>query len=356
MGFQEGYDDVRRYKLDQVENNRTTLVLHPNGPAEEIQSQPSRRMRSFLHSVKDTEEGDSVLPIDGPKHWVSLKWRDVKVGDIIKLNRDDPVPADMILLYSDGVNGVAYIETMALDGETNLKSKQAPPNLSKRCNSVEEIACCRAKFVVEDPNLDLYNFDGRVNAGDETLPLTINEIIFRGSTVRNTTTVIGMVINTGEECKIRMNANKNPRIKAPAIQFVTNKIVVMLVVFVVILALFCTIAYQIWSRQTESKAFYLKDAHVNFAQIIVGFIILYNTLIPLSLYVSLEIIKVGQLILMADVEMYDPVSDTPMTCNVSTLVSCNSYRRVSTDRLSRQLLFWKTWARLTTSSQIRPEH
>lgn len=94
----------------------------------------------------------------------------------------------------------------------------------------------------------------------------------------------------------------------------------MLVVFVLILALFCTIAYQIWSDNTEDHAWYLEGAHVNFAQIIIGFIILYNTLIPLSLYVSLEIIKVGQLILMNDIEMYDPVSDTPMTCNTTTIL------------------------------------
>ncbi|CZR57136.1 related to P-type ATPase [Phialocephala subalpina] len=316
----EGYDDVRRYKLDQVENNRTTLVLHAYRPAGETQDAKSRSLKSILSSSKSSEASELVLPIDGPKHWASLKWRDVKVGDIIKLNRDDPVPADMVILHSDGPNGIAYIETMALDGETNLKSKQAPPNLAKRCRSVEEIASCRAKIVVEDPNIDLYNFDGRVTIGEETLPLTTNEIIFRGSTLRNTSTCVGMIINTGEECKIRMNANKNPRIKAPAIQLITNKIVIMLVVFVVLLALFCTIAYQIWSRQTESKAFYLKGAHVNFTQIIIGFIILYNTLIPLSLYVSLEIIKVGQLILMADVEMYDPVSDTPMTCNTTTIL------------------------------------
>ncbi|KUJ21927.1 phospholipid-translocating P-type ATPase [Mollisia scopiformis] len=317
----EGYDDVRRYKLDKVENNRTTTVLHAYKPVGEVRKkEPLRGLKSLVPSSKSSEESELVMPVDGPKHWASLKWRDVKVGDIIKLSRDDPVPADMVLIHSDGANGIAYIETMALDGETNLKSKQAPPNLAKHCRSVEEIAACRATVVVEDPNIDLYNFDGKVTVGDETLPLTTNEVIFRGSTLRNTSTAIGMVINTGEECKIRMNANKNPRIKAPAIQFITNKIVVMLVVFVVLLALFCTIAYQIWARQTESKAFYLKGAHVNFTQIIIGFIILYNTLIPLSLYVSLEIIKVGQLILMADVEMYDPVSDTPMTCNTTTIL------------------------------------
>ncbi|KAH7419115.1 putative phospholipid-transporting ATPase [Cadophora sp. MPI-SDFR-AT-0126] len=321
----EGYDDYRRYKLDKVENNRETLVLHSFRPAHVGGSKdlggklkamvPSKgQTKSSSKEVSHTEDSDES------RHWTTLKWMDIKVGDIIKLRRDDPIPADVVLLHADGPNGIAYIETMALDGETNLKSKQAPPPLAKRCATEEAIAACRAHIVVEDPNIDLYNFDGRVTVDGETLPLTTNEVIFRGSTLRNTSTAIGMVINTGEDCKIRMNANKNPRTKAPAIQFVTNKIVIMLVVFVVILALFCTIAYQIWSNQTESKAWYLEGLHVNFAQIIIGFIILYNTLIPLSLYVSLEIIKVGQLVLMSDVEMYDPVSDTPMTCNTTTIL------------------------------------
>jgi phospholipid-translocating ATPase len=308
----EGYDDLRRYKLDQVENNRETKVLH----AYQSVGLESRAASGGRLSGEE----DTSLPVEGPKHWASVKWRDIQVGDIVKLKRDDNVPADMVLLYSDGTNGIAYIETMALDGETNLKSKQAAPTLAKRCTSEDDIASCCALVVVEDPNIDLYNFDGRVTVDEETLPLTTSETILRGSTLRNTSTAIGMVINTGEECKIRMNANKSPRIKSPAMQVISNKIVVLLVVFVVLLSLFCTIAYQIWSENVEEKTWYLAHAHVPFAQIIIGFIILYNTLIPLSLYVSLEIIKVGQLILMSDVEMYDTVSDTPMVCNTTTIL------------------------------------
>jgi phospholipid-translocating ATPase len=312
----EGYDDVRRYRLDQVENNRETKVLHAyQSSVQEVDlgSETARRGRP-------SREGSIAFPIEGSKHWASVKWRDIQVGDIIMLKRDDNVPADLVLLYSDGTNGIAYIETMALDGETSLKSKQASPSLTKRCTSEDDIAACRALVVVEDPNLDLYNFDGRVTIDGETLPLTTNEIVLRGSTLRNTSTAVGIVINTGEECKIRMNANKSPRIKSPAMQVISNKIVVLLVVFVLILALFCTIAYQIWSENVEEKSWYLAHGHVPFSQIIIGFIILYNTLIPLSLYVSLEIIKVGQLILMSDVEMYDPVSNTPMVCNTTTIL------------------------------------
>lgn len=328
----EGWDDVRRYKLDQAENNRETLVLNThqhfpgrNSSAASDNPQGGGRLQNILPSKaksgeKWSKDSPTVSRAEESRLWSTLRWRDVKVGNIIKLRRDEAVPADILLLHADGPNGIAYIETMALDGETNLKIKQAPTSLAKSCNTEDGLLACRAQVVVEDPNIDLYNFDGRVTVNGETLPLTTNEIVFRGSTLRNTSNVIGMVINTGEECKIRMNANKSPRIKTPAMQAISNKIVVMLVVFVLILSLFCTIAYQIWAANVEGDSWYIEDAHVKFSYIIVGFIILFNTLIPLSLYVSLEIIKVGLLLLMKDADMYDPVSDTPMVCNTTTIL------------------------------------
>lgn len=325
----EGWDDVRRYRLDQVENNKETLVMRHYKPGIPVQPEPTgirRKLKDLSLSKKElttttsTDDGNVSLFGDAKMHWAITKWSDVKVGDIIKLRRDDDVPADIVLLRVDGPNNVAYIETMALDGETNLKTKQAPTPLAKRCGTSEDVAACRAQVVTEDPNLDLYNFDGRVTIAGETLPLTTNEIVFRGSTLRNTASIFGMVINTGEDCKIRMNANKSPRIKSPAMQVISNKIVVMVVIFVIVLALFCSIGYQIWSENVEENSFYLDGAHYSFGFTLVAFIILYNTLVPLSLYVSLEIIKVGQLLLMNDIEMYDPVSDTPIVCNTTTIL------------------------------------
>lgn len=93
----------------------------------------------------------------------------------------------------------------------------------------------------------------------------------------------------------------------------------MLVVFVVVLAIFNTVAYQIWQETTEEKAWYLADASVAFFPILVSFIILFNTMIPLSLYVSLEIVKLFQMLLMNDVDMYDEDSNTPMEARTSTI-------------------------------------
>ena len=299
----EGYDDLRRYRLDKEENNRSTSVLHAYKPvSSDTAPAPASRADSF-----------------GPLHWAKTKWKDLQVGDIVKLERDEPAPADLVLLSAKGENGAAYVETMALDGETNLKSKFPASSLAKACDTEDNMARSRAHVVVEDPNLDLYNFEGRVTIAGETSPLTNGEVIYRGSILRNTPEAIGLTIYSGEECKIRMNASKNPRTKAPSLQFLVNRIVVFIVIFVVLLSLYNSAAYEIWAEQYEEHAWYLNRASVGFGQIIVSFIIMFNTMIPLSLYVSLEIIKVVQMLLLNDIDMYDEASNTPMEARTSTI-------------------------------------
>ncbi|KAK4541025.1 hypothetical protein LTR36_008394 [Oleoguttula mirabilis] len=304
----EGYEDVRRYRLDKAENNHETRVLRVHRPV-------AGDTKDDAANQGKPEYGEP----EGPNNWVSVKWHSLRVGDVVKLNRDDAAPADLVLLKSNGPNNVAYIETMALDGETNLKSKQPPAALVGAYSSMEAIAAGEAHFVVEDPNLDLYNFEGKVTTNGETAPLTNDAVIYRGSVLRNTPETIGMVVYSGEECKIRMNANKNPRIKAPSLQATVNKIVVIIVIFVIFLALFNTIAYQVWREAFEEKAWYLTSASVSFGPILTSFIIMFNTMVPLSLYVSLEIIKVAQMLLMADVDMYDEPSNTPFEARTSTI-------------------------------------
>ena len=296
----EGYDDIRRYRLDKVENNRSVSILHAYTP---------------------TTEGlqDTASVATGPKHWAQTKWKDIQVGDIVKLERNEAAPADLAILHAEGPNAIAYIDTMALDGETNLKTKQASPALAKKCKTAGDIAQCNAHFVVEDPNLDLYKFEGKVTVADERVPLTNNEILYRGSILRNTSEAICMVIYTGEECKIRMNATKNPRIKAPALQAVVNKIVVIIVIFVLALAIFNTVAYKVWQEAVEENAWYLISASVSFFPSLTSFIIMFNTMIPLSLYVSLEIVKLWQMYFLNDIDMYDEASNTPMEARTSTI-------------------------------------
>jgi phospholipid-translocating ATPase len=300
----EGYDDLRRYRLDKAENRREAQVL---------------RASPASVSKHGTDDGREATPTPDAMHWETIKWQDLNVGDIIKMERNDPAPADIALLHTSGENNVAFVETMALDGETNLKSKQTTGSMSKTIINQEHILVTDAEFVVEDPNPDLYNFEGRVTVGGKQAPLTLNEIVFRGSVLRNTPDAVGMVIYSGEECRIRMNANKNPRIKAPALQGLVNRIVILIVFFVLALSIFNAVAYRIW-RRNEDDMFFLSGASVAFFPSLTAFIIMFNTMIPLSLYVSLEIVKLAQMFFLhTDIDMYDPVSDTPCEPRTSTI-------------------------------------
>jgi phospholipid-translocating ATPase len=299
----EGYDDLRRYRLDREENERMALVLDDQA----IVNADSKEHRTTESSM-DLERG-----------WATKQWQEIMVGDVVLLHRDCPAPTDLIILHSDDTSGNAYVETKSLDGETNLKLKKPMAQLAERCQDIQAIANLKAVFVAEDPNADLYKFEGRITIGDVALPLTTGEVIYRGSILRNTSAAIGISIYTGEECKIRMNATKNPRIKAPTLQARVNKVVIFVAAFVFCLAISLTLAYQGWRHETEEHSWYLQQAGVSFGPILTSFIIMFNTMLPLSLYVSLEIIKVCQMYLMDDVDLYDLETDTPLGRHTSTI-------------------------------------
>ncbi|KAJ4855120.1 cation transport ATPase (P-type) domain-containing protein [Trichoderma breve] len=329
--FKEGYDDYRRHRLDKVENANFATIL-----GKEDKYTGKSRPAHFLdrYNPFHTKTTSEPLPVPDEEfqgvRWVPTRWADIKVGDVIRLARDEPVPADIALLYSDGENNLAYVDTMALDGETNLKSKQVCHAL-EGCDTIEGIAKCAAEFVAEDPNPDLFNFNGKVTVNEKAMPLTLNEIVYRGSVLRNTTCAIGIVLNTGEECKLRMNSNRHPKAKKPALERVVNRIVITLAFYVVILSVGVSMGYIRWQKSTERHSWYLNDASVPFHEIIIAFIIMFNNVIPLSLYVSLEIVKIGQLLLLnSDIDMYDEESDTPARCNTNTILeNLGQFRKIS---------------------------
>ncbi|KAG7122740.1 phospholipid-transporting ATPase DNF3 like protein [Verticillium longisporum] len=316
----EGYDDYRRYLLDKADNRSEVLVL-----GEDLRALHRVKNKTKKHGGKDGGDelpmhdmGESQVARDGD--WSLIQWQDVKVGDIVRLRRDENVPADIVLLHATNPHSVAYIETMALDGETNLKAKRALPVLTEQCGTSQGLKACDATVVSEDPNIDLYRYDGRVTMKEETMPLSLNNVVYRGSVVRNTTETIGLVVNTGEECKIRMNASKHVHAKAPRMQSVANRCIIWLVFVLLALSGGLTGGYYIWRDPQEDDSWFLGGRTLSFKEVFIAYIIMFNTLIPLSLYISLEIIKVIQFYLMGDVEMYDPVTNTPMVANTTTIL------------------------------------
>ena len=256
-------------------------------------------------------------------HIKKKEWKDLKVGEFVLLNSDDWVPADILLLSTDGENNEAFVETMALDGETNLKSKNPLPELAKRMTSATGLSMHSATTTLEDPNNDLYNFEGTVEIDGELYPLGSDNVVYRGSILRNTQSIVGIVIFTGEETKIRMNAIKNPRTKAPKLQGKINLIVLFMVFVVAAMAMFSYLGQHILKKNyvDNNRAWYLFQEDAGTAPTIMSFIIMYNTLIPLSLYVTTEIIKAMQSKLMEwDIDMYHIESDTPCESRTATIL------------------------------------
>ncbi|KAK8054699.1 phospholipid-translocating P-type ATPase [Apiospora phragmitis] len=326
----EGYDDYLRFKSDKIENQNEVKVLCPTTNAESRIEKESR-VADLLTKIRPKSKGArgadvAVAEADGSSQekltevWSKTQWQVLRVGDVICLEKDDNIPADIVLLQASGPDGVAYIETMALDGETNLKSKRACPLLAKRCATPDAIRTCGAVVVAEDPNADLYNFQGRVVVGDEAMPLTQNDIVYRGSTLRNTACAFGLVVNTGEECKIRINVHDYLHAKAPAMQKNLNSMVLFLVFVVVMISIGLTIGHIIWKHKYLNVSWYLHNVNPRVDEIIFAYIIMFSSLIPLSLLVSMEIIKAGQWYFMQDVEMYDEETDTPMEAHTTTIL------------------------------------
>ncbi|TGJ79357.1 hypothetical protein E0Z10_g9404 [Xylaria hypoxylon] len=322
----EGWDDYRRYLLDREDNLALVSVLELSGTLDPGSiAKPSRLLGRKFGEKQVQEEGgitatEPGLEQEHETRWARIKWRDIRVGDIVRLERNERVPADIVLLHANGVNSVAYIDTMALDGETNLKSKQPSTLIATRCDTTSKLKTLSGELVCEDPNADLYNFEGSITVDGEKMPLTTNEVVFRGSTIRNTNETIGVVINTGEECKIRMNANQNVRAKSPKINRFTNRIVISLVFILLAITAGLSGGYVIWQRQYERKNPFLSLAPVSAPAIIVGTLVLLNGLIPLSLYIVIEFVKVFQAFQLNDIEMYDAETDTPISINTNTIL------------------------------------
>ena len=354
--LREGYDDIRRHKLDKQENNKKVKVLKeftaPNSMFESdmrfsksttsiSRLRPSGQSFDYNFQLEndalDQElENEAIKPNSFQDERllsglgisaVKTRWKDLKVGDIVKLNSDDWVPADIAILTSTNEMGEAFIETMALDGETNLKSRIPNVELNNYANKAKNLFNISGTITSEDPNQDLYNFEGSLQFPDfktqemKTYPLGPDNIIYRGSIIRNTECCLGVVIFTGEETKIRMNAIKNPRVKAPKLQRKINIIVAFMVFLVISLSLFSFMAERIFYNKYATLNWYINRVNAGTAPTIMGFIIMFNTMIPLSLYVTMEIIKAVQMVLLQwDIDMYHLPTDTPAEARTATIL------------------------------------
>uniref|UniRef100_A0A8B9ST69 Phospholipid-transporting ATPase n=1 Tax=Anas platyrhynchos TaxID=8839 RepID=A0A8B9ST69_ANAPL len=247
------------------------------------------------------------------------KKKTLAVGDIVKVTNGQHLPADMIILSSSEPQAMCYIETANLDGETNLKIRQGLSQTAS-LQSREELMKVSGRIECEGPNRHLYDFTGNLRLdGQSPVPVGPDQILLRGAQLRNTQWVLGIVVYTGHDTKLMQNSTKAP-LKRSNVEKVTNVQILVLFCILLTMALVSSVGALLWNRTHGEVVWYLGMLSVNFGYNLLTFIILYNNLIPISLLVTLEVVKFTQaLFINWDIDMYYPETDTPAMARTSNL-------------------------------------
>uniref|UniRef100_A0A8C6WT98 P-type ATPase N-terminal domain-containing protein n=1 Tax=Neogobius melanostomus TaxID=47308 RepID=A0A8C6WT98_9GOBI len=183
----------------------------------------------FRHrSDQNVNNRQSQVLIRG-RYFRNEKWMNVRVGDIIKLENNQFVTADILLLCSSEPYGLCYVETSELDGETNLKVRQAL-TVTSELTDISKLVKFNGEVICEPPNNKLDKFTGTLFWRDCKYPLDNGKMLLRGCTLRNTEWCFGMVIFAGLQTKLMQNCGKTI-FKRTSIDKLMNTLVLWVSVF-----------------------------------------------------------------------------------------------------------------------------
>jgi magnesium-transporting ATPase (P-type) len=333
----EGAEDVKRHSSDKEVNNRRCTVVVDSAPLTDphrLQQEQEAVARGRFHEARGNGAGP-VLP-DGTRE---VLWKDLRVGMVIRVENKGEVPADVVVLQTSEPRGVCYIETSNIDGETNLKLKEAVAATANHCHGVESLASLGGELVYEPPNDRIHTFTGKLRVTaphpahtvgsehatpDGFVPVGARNMVLRGCTLRNTKWMYGLVVYTGRDTKV-MKKSGGARSKMSQVEKTMNNCIKIIFAAQFLLCTVTTIALALWNASFKKDYPYLMQANTElWIPEWLGdwftFLILFNNFIPISLYVTVEMVNYVQAWLIdSDLGMYDPVSDTAAKARTSNL-------------------------------------
>ncbi|EFA80510.1 P-type ATPase [Heterostelium album PN500] len=255
----EAYEDFKRYQSDKEINNRKANVIRKGVETQEL-------------------------------------WMNLMVGDIVVVRNAEQFPADLVLLSSSGEMspGMCFIETSNLDGETSLKSKQSLMETNHLQNSVD-FSNFRAILEYEAPSVSLTSFNGRMSINNQPYSLSLDQLLIRGTVLMNTKVIYGVVTYTGHQTKYMLNTKETPSKRS-----------------------------RMDSTKERGAGQWYLDLSTNYSlETLKGFftyVVLFATIAPFSLYVSLELARVLQLVsINKDKHMYHEETKTFAKARTSNL-------------------------------------
>mmetsp|Transcript_26465 Transcript_26465/g.82638 ORF Transcript_26465/g.82638 Transcript_26465/m.82638 type:complete len:1298 (+) Transcript_26465:325-4218(+) len=417
---QEALADSRRHRADKEVNNRRAVVIESNngGIAATKNSERSgeasvrtlsvaqrgfvERSSQAARQLHDREPDESPIyrnrPQDDPPRRRRrgrrvILWQDIVAGDLVVVRNHEQIPSDLVLLASSDKDALAYVETSSIDGETNLKlrSSAIPPRYRPRVPEDGRVRSApvlqfmrelQGNITCEPPNICVNSFTGKltlkstlnsnqkqrakgIGAGSDgpkddaeaSFPLDVENIMLRGSVLRNTQWAIGCAVYTGKDTKFAQNTSHPPAKLSRVDTAVNNAIKV---IFFVDLALVTasTLLLINFEERNFGGLYYLgywdddksdpavrayvderypnmewQDETSTFISGWLTFLVLFNNFIPLSMYVTLEIVTFIQLSFVnTDVEMYDETTDTPARARSNNVTDLGMIQYIFSDK------------------------
>ncbi|KAI3661015.1 hypothetical protein MP638_004050 [Amoeboaphelidium occidentale] len=274
----EFLDDYQRLKADKVANERLYSVL------------------------KDSME-------------TPTKSRDICVGDILCVKDNEEFPCDMVLIHSSESTRSCYVLTSNLDGETDLKTREAPKALRDR--SPEELKRMTGVIECPLPNSHIYEFDGVLNTSHgESISISPTNLLLQGTILKNTDFVFGVVVYTGNQTKLGNNKNI-PSTKLTSLDTYIDKTCLRVFALQLTLVLvFGLVGNNLAKNEFMKHPYlYVEGEYSEWYHVLViptRMLLLMSFMIPISLKVTLDMVKylTAQFITW-DIQMYDEQNDIP---------------------------------------------
>ena len=254
------------------------------------------------------------------------KWKHLQVGDVIKVVCKEETPADILIIDTTDEQGFAYADTSTLDVETNLKQRT--------CAKIPDIESTGLRNLeldvsVDVPNDDLSKLNGYIHHEHENLTLNLDNFILRGSELRNTDYVVGLVVYAGHDTKAMQN-NKGSRTKMSNIERMMNGTILIMCLILISICFISAFGQWLWLRSYSYARLHNMTSVINMTDHYIveykvapylvpqtqavayiaflsffTFVIIFNQLIPMSLYIILEVTKLLQIwILQKDLDLF----------------------------------------------------
>ncbi|KAG8641360.1 hypothetical protein MANES_13G143600v8 [Manihot esculenta] len=248
----------------------------------------------YLSDKKANEKEVWVVWQGTKKH---IQAQEICVGNIVWLRENDEVPCDLVLIGTSDHQGVCYVETAALDGETDLKTRVIP----SACMGIDSELLHKIKGVIECPNpdKDIRRFDANLRLfppfiDNDVCPLTIKNTILQSCYLRNTEWVCGVAVYTGNETKLGMSRGI-PEPKLTAMDAMIDKLTGAIFVFQLVVVIVLGIAGNVWKDTEARKKWYVlypnEGPWYELLVIPLRFELLCSIMIPISIKVSLDLVK-----------------------------------------------------------------